>query len=370
MKKRLRVSIILMLAVIICSLAGCGSTSQENNPSENTADNVSEETADNVAEEASSQSDENTSGDEFAKGDESAKLKEKKEKNKDESNEESGAEDASEDSEDEDSEDEYVEDRNPVGTLLDSYMNDPEKKHLEYVMYDVNADGTEEIIFTDKGRIKEIYGMRNNKPNPTIDCPESLDMTLYPKGMLRAQSNEKSDYGTKDMWMQYFPEWGDFLSVFEELNKEYYTFCAYNLSDEEIRQINGSIADINDYPVWLYEWSDMISKKDFERLVPKDSPVKLPESSSLSDREAIEVIPEYLEYVGAPDGYANLRTGPGTEYDIICRIPNDDSMEVYRKKATSASGKTWLKVTYYTEADNEDGYKWLTGWIAESQLQE
>ncbi|MBQ6128416.1 MAG: SH3 domain-containing protein [Lachnospiraceae bacterium] len=359
MKKRLRVSIILMLAVIICSLAGCGSTSQENNPSENTADNVSEETADNVseetadnaAEEAAPGSDENTSRDESAEGDES--------------NEESGAEDAAEDAEDED-----VEDRDPVGTLLDSYMNDPEKKHLEYVMYDVNADGIEEIIFTDKGRIKEIYGMRNNKPNLTIDCPESLDMTLYPKGMLRAQSNEKSDYGTKDMWMQYFPKWGDFLSVFEELNKEYYTFCAYNLSDEEIRQINSSIADINDYPVWLYEWSDNISKKDFERLVPKDSPVKLPESSSLSDREAIEVIPEYLEYVGAPDGYANLRTGPGTEYDIICRIPNDDSMEVYRKKATSADGKTWLKVTYYTEADNEDGYDWLTGWIAESQLQE
>lgn len=356
MKKRLRVSIILMLAVIICSLAGCGSTSQENNPSENTADNVSEETADNAAEEASPGSDENTSGDESAEGDES--------------NEESGAEDAAEDAEDEDVEDEDVEDRDPVGTLLDSYMNDPEKKHLEYVMYDVNADGIEEIIFTDKGRIKEIYGMRNNKPNLTIDCPESLDMTLYPKGMLRAQSNEKSDYGTKDMWMQYFPKWGDFLSVFEELDKEYYTFCAYNLSDEEIQQINDSIADINDYPVWLHEWSDKISKKDFERLVPKDSPVKLPESSSLSDREAIEVIPEYLEYVGAPDGYANLRTGPGTEYDIICRIPNDDNMEVYRKNATSADGKTWLKVTYYTEADNEDGYDWLTGWIAKSQLQE
>ncbi|MBP1584603.1 MAG: SH3 domain-containing protein, partial [Lachnospiraceae bacterium] len=137
---------------------------------------------------------------------------------------------------------------------------------------------------------------------------------------------------------------------------------------EEIREINGSVADINDFPVWLYEWSDMISKKDFERLVPKDSPVKLPEADSLSNREALEVIPEYLRFVNASDGYANLRTGPGTEYDVICRVPNGHDLEVYRKKGTSKSGKSWLKVTYFTEADNEDGYMWLDGWIAESQL--
>ena len=93
-----------------------------------------------------------------------------------------------------------------VQDLLDRYMNDPEKKDFEYIMFDVNADGIEEIIFTDNGKIAEIYGMRNSKPNLTVVCHESLDMTLYPKGMLRAQSNEKSEYDTKDMWMQYFPD--------------------------------------------------------------------------------------------------------------------------------------------------------------------
>lgn len=318
MKNRLKVSIILMLAVIVCTLAGCGGTSQENNSAADNKDvteEVTEEVAEAVTEDATEDAPEEDSNKESEEltGEAPEEDKDKQEPASEENKEEA---------------DDSAEDLNPVGTLLDSYMKDPEKKDFEYIMFDVNADGTEEIIFTDNGKIAEIYGMRNSKPNLTVVCPESLDITLYPKGMLRAQSNEKSDYGTKDMWMQYFPEWGDFLSVFEELNKEYYTFCAYNLSDEEIRQINGSIADINDFPVWLYEWSDMISKKDFERLVPKDSPVKLPESSSLSDREAIEVIPEYLEYVGAPDGYANLRTGPGTEYDIICRIPNEDSMEV------------------------------------------
>ena len=87
-----------------------------------------------------------------------------------------------------------------------------------------------------------------------------------------------------------------------------------------------------------------------------------------SDTE--ETIPEYLVYVKAPDGYANLRTGPGTEYDIICQIPNGESLEVYREDAISENDKRWLKVAYYREADNEDGYEWLTGWIAESQLEE
>ena len=87
-----------------------------------------------------------------------------------------------------------------------------------------------------------------------------------------------------------------------------------------------------------------------------------------AEQEEEETIPEYLVYVNASDGYANLRTGPGTEYDIICQIPNGDSLEVYREDAMSQSGKKWLKVAYYGKADNENSYEWLTGWIAESQL--
>ena len=96
---------------------------------------------------------------------------------------------------------------------------------------------------------------------------------------------------------------------------------------------------------------------------------KLLQADALSDRSALEVKPETLLYVKSTDGYANLRTGPGTEYEIICQIPNGDEMEMYLKSSLSESGKKWLKVTYYTEADNEDGYSWLTGWIAESQLE-
>ena len=86
-----------------------------------------------------------------------------------------------------------------------------------------------------------------------------------------------------------------------------------------------------------------------------------------SDNTEEETIPEYFVYVGAPDGYANLRTGPGTEYDIICQIPNGESLEVYRGEATAKNGKKWLKVAYWSDEVSDS---WITGYIAESQLQD
>lgn len=90
--------------------------------------------------------------------------------------------------------------------------------------------------------------------------------------------------------------------------------------------------------------------------------------SSAADNTGDETIPEYLLYVKSSDGYANLRTGPGTEYDIICQLQNGEELEVYRGNATSTDGKTWLKVAYF-DGDDSDGDYWTTGWIAESQVE-
>ena len=267
-------------------------------------------------------------------------------------------------------EDETVQESGPVQDLLDRYMKDPNTKDFKYVMYDVNADGIEELIFTDsQGRIAEIYGTRNGEPVGTVVSSDDLEITLYPKGMLKSQTVGGTD-DSVTIWYQYFAEWGDFLAVFEELNGEYYTYCAYDLNEEEISQINTSIADTGDYPAWINERGDKITQKEYDRIVPKDDPVTLIDPDPLSDRDALDVIPEYLRYVNAPDGYANLRTGPGTEYEVICKVPQGDDLEVYRKEATSKDGKKWLKVTYLTEENTaEYGSAWLDGWMAESQLE-
>ena len=257
------------------------------------------------------------------------------------------------------------------GDVLDNYLKEHDSDLTEdpgYQMYDVNADGYEELIITEQDKIVEIYGTYKGKYHRAFSTYEDYEVTLYPEGMLKLTAPDSAEY-TKTIWKQYYPEYGDFLPVFEESMDEYYTFCAYDLSEVDKEEINRSLEDIQEYPVWIGEWFDMLSKKEYEKLVPKTKPVKLLKPDAFSDRSALEVKPEMLLYVKASDGYANLRTGPGTEYEIICQIPNGDEMEMYYKNATSASGKTWLKVTYFMEADNEDGYTWLTGWIAESQLE-
>ncbi len=255
--------------------------------------------------------------------------------------------------------------------VLDAYLKDHDGALAEdpgYLMYDVNADGYEELIITVQDRIREIYGNYQGKLHSAYTAPEDGEVTLYPEGMLKETRPDTSEFpGTT--WQQYNADFGDFLPVFEESYGEYYVFCAYDLTENNMNEINRSLESTGDYPVWLGEWLDMIPKKEYDSLVPKTKPVKLLKADDFSNTDALEVKPETLLFVEASDGYANLRTGPGTEYEIICRIPNGDDMEMYYKNATSESGKMWLKVTYYMDADNEDGYTWLTGWIAESQLE-
>ena len=57
-----------------------------------------------------------------------------------------------------------------------------------------------------------------------------------------------------------------------------------------------------------------------------------------------------------------MRTGPGTEYDVICKVPTGEQLEVYRVNAVDFKGKTWVKVIYSNSGVTE------MGWIAESQL--
>ena len=76
-----------------------------------------------------------------------------------------------------------------------------------------------------------------------------------------------------------------------------------------------------------------------------------------------ETIPEFYAYVNAPDGYVNLRTGPGTEYDIICSIENGEAVEVYKNgEAIADNGKKWLKIAYWVDGG------WNTGYVIASQM--
>lgn len=364
MNKKILTSIrILTLVSMTCMAVGCESASdQKKTETEETEEN-------NEAPVSRSAKEPEVGPDAPVATDPDNKIEEETESS-DKNEDNAGLPDAS------DSETEASDDSDEWWPKYDSYEDVLNKFMVEqsgtadefgYLMYDVNADGFEEMIITYQDRIYEIYGDYKGRLHRAFAAPDDCEVTLYPEGMMKVKEPDSSEYqGT--VWQQYFPEFGDYLPVFEESDGQYYTFCAYDLDEISMEEINRALEDIGQYPVWIGEWSDMISKKEYDGLIPKTNPVKLLKADAFSDRSALEVTEQYLLYVKAADGYANLRTGPGTEYEIICQIPNGDDMEMYRKSAMSESGKKWLKVTYFVETDNEAGYTWLTGWVAESQL--
>ncbi len=260
-----------------------------------------------------------------------------------------------------------------------------------YVYYDVDSDGTDELIITVGNEIVEIYSRFGDKVQRFYAAPYGEEVTLYPGGILKQVAPDDSEFpGTS--WFTYDAGLAGYYEDFEETPDGYYTFCHFEIDDADREEIEARLREDPDadMPVWMHEWSDELTKSEYEKLLPKSSPIEFPAIEKLfevalpegyepryeaNEGYEDEVIPEYLIYVKSPDGYANLRTGPGTEYDVICQIPTGDSMEVYRVSTTDENGKKWLKVAYWhpngtSQSDGSDDVgTWETGWIAESQVE-
>ncbi len=279
-------------------------------------------------------------------------------------------------------------------SLLDyGWPDNTSSYDVGYVYYDVDSDGRDEMILTLGKDIVEIYSYFTDKVQRFYSAPYGEEVTLYPGGILKQYAPETSQFpGTT--WYSYDADLAAYYADFQESDStgEYFTFCHHDLSGPEYDEIAARLREDPDadMPVWIYEYEDWISEADYKKLVPKTKPIKLSEGKKLADvvlpdgykprYESNEVnkdetIPEYFIYVKSSDGYANLRMGPGTEYDVICRIPNGDSMEVYREIATDKKGRKWLKVAYWhpegtSQLDgSDDPGVTETGWIAESQVE-
>ncbi len=262
---------------------------------------------------------------------------------------------------------------------------------VEYIYYDVDSNCTEEMIVTIGGKIAEIYSYFGDKVQRFYSAPFGYEVTLYPGGILKQYAPEDSEFpGTS--WYLYDADLAGYYKDFEELDGEYYTYCHHDFSGPEYDKIAASLLEDPDadMPVWIYEYEDYLTESEYKKLLPKSKPIKLPTGNKLADvtfpdgyspryeANAVpedEVIPEYSVYVRSADGYANLRTGPGTEYEVICQIPTGDSMEVYRQSAVDSKGKKWLKVAYWhpigrSQGDgSDDPGVTETGWISESQVE-
>ncbi|MCR4654777.1 MAG: hypothetical protein K5770_00880 [Lachnospiraceae bacterium] len=159
------------------------------------------------------------------------------------------------------------------------------KKDVRYLFYDVDENGTDELIITCDNEIADIYGYDGFKVR-YVYGNYADKVSLYPGGMLKEEVSYQES-GDCESWYQFDTGMGDFFPViemysYEEGENEYYTFGF----DESVRdEIESSYREFGQYPVWTYEWADMLTEKEYKALCPKEEVVKLPKGISISDIE-------------------------------------------------------------------------------------
>lgn len=188
---------------------------------------------------------------------------------------------------------------------------------VRYLYYDVDADGTDELIITYYNDIIDIYGYDGERVRLSFSTPYRGITENHPDGMLNLTfSINASDFNST--WYKYDTALGDYFSVFErkyddEHGDSFYTFCYYGLSNEEHDEIEKSYRETGYYPVWTGEWSDEIAEEEYEKLLPETSPIKLPEGESISD---IILPDDYVPVLKNKTGSVNSTLSRDEMYEI------------------------------------------------------
>ena len=158
---------------------------------------------------------------------------------------------------------------------------------VRYLYYDVDGDGTEELIITYRDGIVDIYGFDGKRAKKAIWTDANCTLRIHPAGMLQRTYEDKTTGQSGEIWYQFDATFGDYFSVFEKRYEEaygdqYYTFCYYGLDGEDYEEVVRAYGETGYYPVWIGEWSDELKKDEYEKIVPKTEPVKLPEGEDFS----------------------------------------------------------------------------------------
>lgn len=175
---------------------------------------------------------------------------------------------------------------------------------VKYLYYDVDADGNEELLITYYGDVIDIYAFDGIQAKQVFSTPYRGIAEIHPDGMLLLLYSMSASDGSSS-WYRYDTALADYFEVYEcrydDGRESYYTFCAYDMSDEERRQVEESYRDIGTYPVWVYEWSGELTQEEYEKIVPTTDPIRLPEGELLSD----VVLPDDYEYADLSDNAQN-----------------------------------------------------------------
>ncbi len=146
-----------------------------------------------------------------------------------------------------------------------------------YVYYDVNKDGTDELIILYNGEIKDIYGFDGEKAVLAFGVAERESITLYEDGKIY------SVFGTMNYamegWAEFNPNLGMYFKTAEKTytptagdpkDVQYFLMCA---GDGEWEEIEEAYREYGGIPVWAYEISEEITKEEYEKFASKEKEV-------------------------------------------------------------------------------------------------
>ena len=158
---------------------------------------------------------------------------------------------------------------------------------VKYVLYDIDGNGTNELIITYYDSITDIWASDGRKVRYAYGCPYRGEAILHEDGVLE-QLYAPTMNNASTTWFKFNTAVGDFFPDFQMIyepgkddpvDEHYYTF-SYESGREEMERIYNISGD---YPVWIHEWDDEITKERYEELCSKAPVVKLPEGERIVD---------------------------------------------------------------------------------------
>ena len=161
---------------------------------------------------------------------------------------------------------------------------------VEYLFYDVDGDGMRELLITYYDEIVDIYAYDGEKVRYAYGAPYNGLIRLFPGGMLEEITSQSAeDYSTT--WYRFDTVLGDFLPDFELLvqsgsDPEYYVYCGVDDSDRD--EVVESYRQTGYYPVWVWEWADMITEEEYNKMCPQ-TPVSLPSGTRFAELDLADV---------------------------------------------------------------------------------
>ena len=237
----------------------------------------------------------------------------------------------------------FKEKKNPRG-LLFVELEGNKISAIGYMQSDENIQITEEDPY-EKSNAKIVENDPEEKPEKTVENKEKTD-TEY--------SNDEEPTDNTNIDVSY-----------EEIVEKARIYSGAPLAELD------NVAEDNCLNIHLYEdMGDHIATWDWYHIDPNtlkgtnfnDEPVDLNNVDISSEKTPDENNnnsndEEFIFVVTAPDGYVNVRTGPGTEYAIIEPVSNGELLYAIDRIEYTDTGKAWLKIKGYDE-----------GWVSDTQV--